>query len=586
MLDFLFSAEPSLELRLRDALRSVALDPDRPIRIFSGDWGCLAAAGRPYPCFDPIETDRYVIVVLGGPLPRHDFTVATASEGNDGTSWILDQWKLKRRLRWDEDLVGHFAVLCVDKSLGRVEAVTDINSFVPLYATGLGHKPRVLLLGSHVDGLAVAADRLHDVDEVSIGDFLTYTTVTYPYTLYRNVQQLPPAALHRLTDDNLLSEPYWTPRECDHPVAFDDCARRARDTLVNNVERICSGQETVGVLLGGGEDSRVVASVSRRYAHTVAVTFADTHNREVRIASRIADELGIDWQLALRTPTHYLDNSDSSLMLAESHRQFLDAHSVGLLQHWPTDQRLLGGHLADVLLKGHYVAQKKWAGIALAVTEHPRDTHAPQDWPWVRQIVQRRSLHRDRIRQYRPQSSGEWARLWPASQLLSLGHLAANRRLYPTYEPFIDSSFLKLAALSSQRWTMNRRLFHAAMKPLLYDTRHVPHSKGFYPYYGLTINAPLQLLWAVRGRILSAVNGLLQRSRPNQGPWPVWNDLADGDAFRAHVGHLIATTLPQRPSSVWPQVAEFTSEGAGSARFRALQLLEWANWRSLVDRPN
>lgn len=578
MLDFLFATDSSMERDLLLALGLVVANPGRPTQVFSGDWGCLATAGQPYPCFDPVETDQHILVVLGGPLPRHDFAVATGVQGEDGTRWILDQWKVRRQLRWDADLVGHFAVLCVDKKLGHVEAVTDINGFVPLCATTLVDQAKPVLLGSHVDALAVAAGRVQAVDEVSIADFMTHSTVTYPYTLYRDVRQLCPAAMHKVVGDKILSEPYWTPAEQALPGTLKECAVILRDEVVHNIERICAGQDTVGVLFSAGEDSRVVASVARRYAHTVALTFSDTCNREVRIAKRTAQTLNVPWTFIPRAPAHYLDWMDQSLRLTEFHRFFRNAHVVGLLPDWPRHWRILGGHLSDVLLKGHYIPKINRYGIFAEITVRSKNDSIYREWPFYQDVMRRRTAHLENLVRCRPQSADEWTRIWPASHLLTLGHLAANRRSHAVYEPFVDSAIVKLSASFPMIWKINRKLFYASMKPLLRDTRHVPHPRGIYPYYGLGVNVPVQFLTILWEKMQSAMWRMGGRTRPNQGPWPVWSDLVETDIFRERLDNLnkegIIEFLP-----LWTNIMQSALTGTVDQRFRALQLLKWADWR-------
>ena len=115
MLDFIFSFDSSKSRIFSQALQNYRPGIETSLRVFIGSWGTLVTIGKAYPGFYPVETDKYIIVVLGGPLPRKDFTIATGEIKDDGTRWIMDHWKIKKNIIWDEDLVGHFLVFVIKK---------------------------------------------------------------------------------------------------------------------------------------------------------------------------------------------------------------------------------------------------------------------------------------------------------------------------------------------------------------------------------------------------------------------------------------------------------------------------------------
>lgn len=579
MLDFLLSTDPSMASWLEASLRSVAVDPDRLLRCYSGPWGCLGVAGQAYPGFDVVENDRYIIVVLGGPLPRYDNSVADGSKPDDGTRWILHEWKVLGRLRWDEDLVGHFAVLCVDKTQNRVEAVTDINSFVPLYSTSPVGRTEVILLGSHVDALALASRRVDDIDQVSVADFLCYTTVTYPYTLYSEIFQIAPASIHHACTPAVQSQPYWEPIEAPPPGCFTECASLLRETIINNIQRICLHQPSIGLLMSAGEDSRVVATVARQKTQVKAFTFLDSYNREGRIAERIATQLGLDWRLIQRQPTHYLDHMQGSVRLSEWHRLFVHNHSVGFMDDWPFGLRVLGGHLADTFTKGNYVPRLSLARVTLGIRHpSPRDIWTQRASP-PDDVLQRRLAHTANLARMRPSSAVEWCRLWPSSQLISIGHFVANRRQCCIYEPFIDSAIVKLSALTPQEWKVNRKLFRAAMRPLLEPTRNVPHPSGMYPYRGLLVNAFPQIITRSWAKVRPKVYRLAGRRPINDGPWPDWDRLTTSPSFERMVQLVLHSSRGDISDAIWSELGRHVLNGSTLERLVSLQVLAWSAWR-------
>lgn len=579
MLDFLYCTDATAQETLISAFRVILADPNPSPQTFSGPWGCLAVAGKAYPGFDVVETDRYLIVVLGGPLPRYDDDVADGSRADDGTRWILHEWKVAQRLRWDEDLVGHFAVVCVDKAQNQIDAVTDINSFVPLYRTSRAGRPEVILLGSHVDALALASERANDVDHVSVADFLCYTTVTYPYTLYREIYQVAAASIHHVCTHAVQSRPYWEPIERTPPGCLAECAALLRESIINNIRRICFRQPCVGLLMSAGEDSRVVATAARQYAQVKAFTFLDSYNREGRIAERIAAQLGVDWRMIQRQPTHYLDHMQNSVRLSEWHRLFVHDHAVGLIDDWPFGFRVLGGHLADTFTKGNYVPRIGLARVTFGIPHpSPRDMWTQRASP-PDDVLHRRLVHTDKLVRMRPHSATEWSRLWPSSQLISIGHFAANRRQCCIYEPFIDAAIVKLSAQSPQRWKVNRKLFRAAMKPLLEPTRNIPHPSGMYPYHGLLVNAFLQITARSWAKIRPKAYHLSGRQMHNDGPWPDWDRLTTSPAFERVAQRLLDSGGKGVSEVTWSELGRRALNGSAMERLVSFQILAWSAWR-------
>jgi len=537
MIDFLFSVDPTTETGLADALAHSRPGDDQTTAAYVGDWGVLVTRGSAYAGFGAVDTDGYLVLVLGGPLPRDNDSVAAGNAADDGTRWILERWKRQNVIRWDDDLVGHFLVLCIDKQQKTAELVTDINAFVQSYICE--HGPMVL--GSHADAVAQAAGCVHEVDPVSVADFLTFGTVTYPFTMYGPVKHLAPASITRIDGDGRwTAAAYWEPRET---VGFDgigDAAERLRDILTANVKRMCAGQGTVGLLMSGGEDSRAVASLVPETTRVQAVTITDSFNREARIAERVCTTLGVDWQSVQRSPTHYLDHAADSVRLSESHNFFMHAHVNGFVQSLPRDCRVLGGLAADAFCKGVHIKQRAFLGYAFAACAGSwQFGNGGVDTPRRDAVEERRHKYNDAIRNSRTNSWAEWHSLTPAAMNTDLSFLAINRRLFASYEPFVDAQVVKLSAAVPQDWKLNRRLFHRAMRPVLRRTWRIPHGDGRYPYFGPRANFLLRRPLALTRRIKRR----LGIRAANDGPWPLWDEVARDPRF-SEICPRYAETLP------------------------------------------
>jgi len=523
MLDFIYSNDPSKITNIQSSLKYVSIEDTIDYKIYSGKWGCLVVSGKAYTGFTPIENDQYILVVLGGPLPRHDYSVANGDKEDDGTKWIFKKWKLDKNIRWDEDIVGHYAIICIDKLNNKIEVVTDINSFIPIYYTFSRDNTNNIFISSHVDSLAYSSGKSILFDEVSILDFIMYSTITYPYTIYRNIYELGPSSLNTfINGDNIYSYPYWEPYENEENDNYKSSVLKLREILISNVNRICHNQNNVIILMSGGEDARAVSSIASKYTEVEGVSFLDSFNKEAKISNKIAYNIGYKWTMLKREKLHYLNNLHKSLKVISSSGFYYHAHSVGFQNNISSKFRVLGGYMADSWFKGYWINQNE------TVNNYLYNDNVPN---LLKEVYSRRNNSLNELKKYRPISWSEWVYLWPANQRRTLSHFTANRRLFQIYEPFIDAEIVKLSSSIPQEWKINRKLFHAAMKPIFKETKFIPHPKGFYPYYGKAVNNVIFTGKYIPKKFINIFNRILNNSKRNQGSWSDWNYIINSEMF-------------------------------------------------------
>src|SRR5699024_79735 len=95
------------------------------VTYFEGIWGSLGITENIYNGFDPYETIKYLVVVIGGPLltfKENDFV--KDKESNAGTRAIFERWQ-SGNLIWHKDLDGPFSILIINKEVPEIICVTD-----------------------------------------------------------------------------------------------------------------------------------------------------------------------------------------------------------------------------------------------------------------------------------------------------------------------------------------------------------------------------------------------------------------------------------------------------------------------------
>jgi hypothetical protein len=243
--------------------------------------------------------------------------------------------------------------------------------------------------------------------------------------------------------------------------------------------------------------------------------------------------------------------------LVGSQHSFIDVHGYALAAQLGLDGEpcVLGGLSADSLLKLTYWVRPDAAYRSARLPGLREDL--------LREADARRNGFLGELRALRPASAGEWLSLWPFAMRKHGGNVDGNRRLFRSFEAFHTNGVLDVAAAARPEWKRDRRLYRAAMRPLLARARHVPHTDYRFPYYGRLGNALL-----VPGLVLArALRGVLTRElRVRQRSWPKWYGVAQG------VAEYERAVLEQSP--VPGLIAE---AGVGS-----LQLAQWPALRRLV----
>ena len=359
MSDFLYSSAQTEEGVLSRYIRAIYHhDPPEAVYEYHGNWGSIAVSKSRYNGFQPLETNRHIFIVIGGPvLCFTDNRFLTGAVPEAGTRRIYDRY-LSGEISWTKDLSGPFAVLAVDKGRAALSCITDLMMFIPAYRfTQNG----TVMLGTHVDALANAAGQAKNIDSASVVDFIINNVVTYPYTAYKNIRQCHPASIYRYeTSRGDCREKehriYWLPKENNPYANIAEAARDLQGGLQDFVNRATESMTHVAHFLSAGEDSRVITGLLPKTLQRDAFVFLDQMDREGHIARKIANAYKADFYPAYRDDTHYLDILPEATDLVGSGHQYKHAHSLKLHKKCRLDRyhAVFGGYLSDSFLKAYF----------------------------------------------------------------------------------------------------------------------------------------------------------------------------------------------------------------------------------------
>jgi Asparagine synthase len=536
--DFLFSTAPRPPGALRDALGLFVSPAGAEVAEMHGAWGSLAVARAPHDPEPVTRDDRALSVLIGEPVAHLSGSGPAAEDPRRAA--IHAALAADEATAWDTVLDGPFAALVIDLEQGAGSVITDLFAWVPLFAA---EADGGLLVGTHVD--AVAAVARAEVDPVSAAELVAHLTITWPRTLYHGVEQVAPGTERRFGPGGWAGEgrAYWRPEERFPYRTIDEAAEVLRDALVRDVAVAVEGRESVGLLLSGGEDSRVVLGALPKGVSVTGFTYADAENREVRSARRVTRAYGAAFVFGRREPDHYLRGMEPVAALVGSQNEYIDAHGYGFHTRLGLAELdvVLGGLSSDALLKCDNVPPRHYAQVLRGEVPEIRRLPIPKMRgirpALLEEAAERRNAFRRGLAALRPESADEWSRIYPFTMRKYAANHHGNRRMFRAHEPFMCNAVVKLAAAVPQRWKLHRRLFHRAVRPLLAPSWYVPHTRNRFPSLPGPANAIARPLLGLARDLRALAGG---RWGANEESWPVWERLVESPAMaQAEARHAV-----------------------------------------------
>lgn len=539
MSDYIFSSVQQNAGFLLEQIQGSYQSQAPEVLEYHGDWGSLAVSVNHYNGFLPYENDHHLLIVIGGPLLCFtDNLFLTRADSNQGTEEIYKRWLDDKSMQWDEDLSGPFTFLLIDKQEKKLEVVTDLMAFIPVYCYQDNGQ---IFLGTHIDALARACHQESNLDNVALADFVLNHAVTFPYTIYKNIKQLYPSSIIEASAATLRQKYYWLPKEEGKFNSLNEAADYLRNGISGFVNEVTGNISEVAHFISAGEDSRSLAGFIPQKLRRNAYIFLDHMNREGEIAKKVAGAYGAEFNIGYRSPTHYLDILPEAADLVGNGHQYTHAHSLGFDKEFELAKytAVFGGYLSDSLLKGVYARKIKVLGRFPFLPDHYlcKETRSnPVASGFVKkellnEIDKRRKEHLSVVQGFRKKTQHEWFVLWPATMRIAIPNLYSTRRLFKSYEPFMCKEAVKVSAGVPIGWKLNRRLFNKAMKPYLKSSKWLLHADGRFPYFSWWVNMPVQFtIWSYRNiaRRIGLIKG-------NQGPWGDWGYLLSSPQWRQAV---------------------------------------------------
>lgn len=545
-----------------DALRGREGMRELRISQFRFPWGSAVVQETRGLGYDPASVNDRVCFAVGRP---RIIGVTHEVEGPQGFTRRWAGWvgnaDFERHYR---NLTGLF--LLVSCGPEGVELVTDRLGFYAAYV-GRDRNGRICAIGTLPNLVARAADRLDDLDLVSVGEFLVRYTPTFPHTTYRGVTELTPGSMHTfdvsVAPATHTSRSLWRPVEPPRYPRLTELREHLTCALRDAGQELTRGAERVAVTLSGGIDSRTVLACVPPEKRAAALTFLDRENYEYRVAQCAAAGFDVPHLALLREREFYAGLPEREAALLGPIRTAMHAHGMVLAGAAVQFDLVLSGLFADALLKCYFAPENVRATLAarLGVPAWLRTrlyarrpawddpTRPASQWavrPQIqRQMQQRAAIRLKEVAAIRPETADEWINFYPASRVSAASYSMGNMRLFASDELFLYRDILEVACSCRPLPKMMERLTAPVFAALCGPLAHIETTKTGLPADLGWLQTRLRLRW----------NRLLRRDVPRT------NGFNDAPWFADH--SWVDLRMLQRYSAAWAALRRRAAGAAG-----------------------
>lgn len=176
-----------------------------------------------------------------------------------------------------EECVRHFngqwAFAIWDSRKERLFLSRDRLGVRPLYYTWKDH---CFVFGSEIKAILAYPGMSPEIDLIGIDQLFTIWCTIPPRTVFKGIEELPPASCLTVEDGRVRKWTYW---KLDYGVDYEnwaeeECAAKLLVSLTEATKIRLRSDVPVGAYLSGGLDSTIVTSIIRRCTDTPLKTFS------------------------------------------------------------------------------------------------------------------------------------------------------------------------------------------------------------------------------------------------------------------------------------------------------------------------
>lgn len=259
-------------------------------------------------------------------------------------------------LSFAKRLNGSFALAIEDLADGALHLVSDRLGTRNVY---LHLSKGRLSFATRLEAIRRVNPSIADkVDGAALAVFLAFGRPLGP-TMLEGVRMLPSACALTYDGAALEERRYWKPSfsYSANRLSFEENARRLCRAVDAAAADSVRGWDSIGLLLSGGLDSRMVLSSLEGHDVT-CYTACDRRNLETRVAEKVARRAGAAHVKLFRNAYHYLDIVPQAVRLCEGGYEYDHAHLEGLWEAFGDceDRAILSGFGMNSVMRTFFLS--------------------------------------------------------------------------------------------------------------------------------------------------------------------------------------------------------------------------------------
>ncbi|SFL04540.1 asparagine synthase (glutamine-hydrolysing) [Halogranum rubrum] len=505
-----------------------------------------------------------------------------------------------------DGLNGNFAGALYDESEETVTLFTDRLATRPIYIyTG----DEAVVFSTSIQSLPLhpAVDTDFEVD------YLTeYFALKRPFGLktpLSDVEMLHPGSSMTIdVDDGTTSiDRYWTPHYDPVDASRSEFAARLAETMKTVVEDRTDREETNGLLLSGGSDSRLLLAAFDALDIPVRTYHLNEwENREADIARRAADVVGAEYEFLERDETYQARSLESSPSLVNFDGYFNQHHAGGFAEKLRSEcDYLFTGHYGDTLFKAtHFRTPNIDLGglgsfelpverpirgldeyVAHRVSDAPEYLSSPKSVEdvYYDNVTQRGRAVVDHGVEYPSLRDATVCSRYPISNSTSGFFYHATAQMLPSGTPFLDNRLIDLFLQIPPKDLVRGNLINRATTLLCPELGDLPHGRSLVPIrYPFVFQWGTELLRDFVGRHFGREDG---QSHWSDGPWTDHGELVRQQPFIGETIDANEERIRSLPFLSWEGVQQcYEAHQRGEDRMKDLYTLVTFLEMPLLDR--
>lgn len=214
-------------------------------------------------------------------------------------------------------LKGMFSIVIWDRTEKVLFLARDRFGVKPLYYYKDDNQ---LLFASEIRALLASGLIPRRVNKMALADYLKYQSINPPYTLVKDIFQLPAGTYAIYKEGRLEHKVYWDLTSRKQDIATADISvihGTIRDLLYQSVERRLVSDVPLGAFLSGGIDSSVVVAImseiSGSATNAFTIAFEEEQYNELPYAELVAKKFGVHHDKVLVRPMDFLEKLPAAL---------------------------------------------------------------------------------------------------------------------------------------------------------------------------------------------------------------------------------------------------------------------------------